>query len=173
VHPITAVENEYSLWTRDPEDGMLAACARLGIGVVAYSPLGRGFLGGSIRASDDLVAHDARREHPRFQGENLTRNLRLLAMLEQLAQARGCTAAQLALAWLLTRGPYVLPIPGTKHVPYLEQNIAAADVQLSADDLAQLDAAFPAGAAAGARYGRSGMHFLGREVDTSSRGDEH
>ncbi|MGH8111028.1 MAG: aldo/keto reductase [Rhodanobacteraceae bacterium] len=160
MHPITAVESEYSLWTRDPEAGVLAACTRLGIGFVPYSPLGRGFLAGAIRTDVDLTARDARREHPRFQGDNLTRNLRLLGTLEELVQAKGCTPAQLALAWVLARGQYIVPIPGTKHVRYLQENIAAVDIQLSATELDQLDRAFPPGVAAGARYGKSGMQYL-------------
>lgn len=164
VHPITAIESEYSLWSRDPEAGMLAACAELDIGFVAYSPLGRGFLSGAVRAAGNLVANDVRHDHPRFQGDNLARNLELLAALETIASALNCTTAQLALAWLLTRSEHIVPIPGTKHVDYLEQNMAATAIRLDAGELAQLDAVFPPGAAAGERYGVGGMRFVRGEA---------
>jgi aryl-alcohol dehydrogenase-like predicted oxidoreductase len=158
VQPVTAVQTEYSLWTRDPEDdGVLATCAELGIGFVAYSPIGRGFLSGQIRSIDDLDATDFRRHNPRFQGENFARNLQLVDRVREIAAGKGVTATQLALAWVMARsgaegGPTIVPIPGTKRVSYLEENAAAADVQLSADDLRALDEAAPAGATAGDRY---------------------
>ena len=153
VHPITALQSEYSLWTRDPEDGVLAACERLGIGFVPYCPLGRGFLTGAIRNPAEFASDDYRRTNPRFQGENLARNLALVEQLKTLARWKGCTAAQLALAWVLARGRYLVPIPGTRRVKNLDDNLAALDVQLLPGDLAALDAVFPAGAPAGARYG--------------------
>jgi aryl-alcohol dehydrogenase-like predicted oxidoreductase len=152
VHPITALQNEYSLWTRDPEHGALAVCARLGIGVVPYSPLGRGFLSGTIRTPDDFAADDYRRASPRFQGENFAKNLALVDQVKALAAAKGCTAAQLALAWVLAQGEFIVPIPGTKHIATLEENLGALDVCLSPADLAQIDAVFPPDAAAGPRY---------------------
>ena len=158
VQPVTAVQTEYSLWTRDPEDdGVLATCAELGIGFVAYSPIGRGFLSGQIRSVDDLDADDFRRHNPRFQGENFTKNLQLVDRVRELADAKGVTATQLALAWVMARSgadgtPTIVPIPGTKRVSYLEENAAAADVELTADDLRALDEAAPVGATAGDRY---------------------
>ena len=152
VHPISALQSEYSLWTRDPESGPLPTCRELGIGFVAYSPLGRGFLSGRIRSAADLAGDDFRRHNPRFQDPNLRRNLALVQTLEELAGARGCTAAQLALAWVLSRGPDVVPIPGTKRRRYLEENAAAAELELTAAELERLDEAFPPGAAAGERY---------------------
>ena len=160
VHPITALQNEYSLWTRDPEDGVLALCARLGIGLVPYSPLGRGFLSGAIRSPDDFAADDYRRSSPRFQGENFARNLALVDKVRQLADAKRCTAAQLALAWVLAQGEHVVPIPGTKRIATLEENLGAVDVELSAEDLAQIDAVFPRGAAVGPRYVPAMMQLL-------------
>jgi aryl-alcohol dehydrogenase-like predicted oxidoreductase len=160
VHPITALQNEYSLWTRDPEDGVLALCARLGIGLVPYSPLGRGFLSGAIRSPDDFAADDYRRSSPRFQGENFARNLALVDKVRQLADAKGCTAAQLALAWVLAQGEHVVPIPGTKRIATLEENLGAVDVELSAEDLTQIDAVFPRGAASGPRYVPAMMQLL-------------
>jgi aryl-alcohol dehydrogenase-like predicted oxidoreductase len=151
--PITALQTEYSLWTRDPEDnGVLDTCRDLGVGFVAYSPLGRGFLTGQIRTPDDLEEGDFRRHHPRFQGENFQRNLDLVAKVGEIAAEKGCTAGQLALAWLLTRGEDVVPIPGTKRVRYLEENLGALDVRLTSDDLARIDAVAPVGATAGERY---------------------
>jgi aryl-alcohol dehydrogenase-like predicted oxidoreductase len=153
VHPITALQSEYSLWSRDPEsNGVLETCRELGIGFVAYSPLGRGFLTGRFRSPDDFEEGDFRRNHPRFSGENFPRNLDLVARVREIAAAKGCTPGQLALAWVLSRGDDVVPIPGTKRRAYLEENAAAGDVELTRDDLAQLDEAFPPGAAAGDRY---------------------
>jgi aryl-alcohol dehydrogenase-like predicted oxidoreductase len=158
VQPVTAVQTEYSLWTRDPEDdGVLATCAELGIGFVAYSPLGRGFLSGQIRSLDDLAPDDFRRRNPRFQGENFARNLELVDRVRAIADEKGVTPGQLALAWVMARSgrdgdPAIVPIPGTKRVAYLEENVAAADVRLSDDDLRRLDDAAPAGTTAGDRY---------------------
>ncbi len=157
VHPLTALQTEWSLWSRDVEDdGVLATVRELGIGFVAYSPLGRGFLTGQIRSVDDLEDGDFRRVSPRFQGDNFTRNLELVDRVNELALAKGCTAGQLALAWVLSQGEDVVPIPGTKRVAYLEENLGAADVALSADDLRQLDEASPVGATAGDRYADMG-----------------
>ncbi len=153
VHPITAVQSEYSLWTRDPEAGILAACRELGVGFVPFSPLGRGFLTGTVRSLASLPAGDFRRGLPRFQGENLDRNLALTERLRSLAEAKGCTAAQLALAWVLAQGETVVPIPGTKRVPYLEENVAAVDLRLTREEVASLGALFAPEAIAGARYG--------------------
>ncbi|WP_409329455.1 aldo/keto reductase [Trujillonella humicola] len=158
VQPVTAVQTEYSLWTRDPEDdGVLATCAELGIGFVAYSPIGRGFLSGRIRSIDDLAPDDFRRHNPRFQGENARRNLELVDRVREIADEKGVTASQLALAWVMAQGgrdgrPQIVPIPGTKRVAYLEENAAAAEVELTADDLRRLDEAAPRGATAGERY---------------------
>jgi aryl-alcohol dehydrogenase-like predicted oxidoreductase len=152
VHPITALQSEYSLWSREPEDGVLDTTRELGIGFVAYSPLGRGFLAGRFSGPQDLEDGDFRKGHPRFSGDNLEQNRRLAEQVNELAAEKGVTPAQLALAWVLSRGDDVVPIPGTKRRTYLEQNAAAADVELSADELARLDEAFPHGAAAGARY---------------------
>jgi aryl-alcohol dehydrogenase-like predicted oxidoreductase len=162
VHPITALQTEYSLWSRDPEDEILPACRRLGIGFVPYSPLGRGFLAGRIKTPDDLAADDFRRNSPRFQGENFQRNLDLVAAVERMAKAKGCTAPQLALAWLLAQGDDIVPIPGTKRVRYLEENVGALEVKLTRADLAALEAAFPKNAAAGTRYTDAGMATLNR-----------
>ena len=152
VHPITALQSEYSLWSREPEDGTLAVCRKLGIGFVPYSPLGRGFLTGAIKTPDDFDVHDYRRHSPRFQGENFAKNLVLVAKVKKLAATLGCTPGQLALAWVLAQGDDLVPIPGTKRRRYLEENVAAADVTLSAQDLAAIDGIFPTGAAAGLRY---------------------
>jgi aryl-alcohol dehydrogenase-like predicted oxidoreductase len=152
VAPIAAVQTEYSLWSRDPEDGTLAACRRLGIGFVAYSPLGRGFLTGQIKRYEDLAADDYRRHSPRFQGENFQKNLDLVARIGELAREKGCTPGQLALAWTLAQGEDIVPIPGTKRRAFLEENAAAAQVTLGAQDLARLDLAAPRGAASGTRY---------------------
>jgi aryl-alcohol dehydrogenase-like predicted oxidoreductase len=162
VHPITALQTEYSLWSRDPEDGVLATCRELGIGFVAYSPLGRGFLTGQIKRFEDLAADDFRRHSPRFQGENFTRNLALVEHLARLAAQKGVTAGQLALAWVLSRGDDVLPIPGTKRRAYLEENAAAGDVVFTADELARIDAIAPRGAAAGERYPAAAMTSVNR-----------
>jgi aryl-alcohol dehydrogenase-like predicted oxidoreductase len=152
VHPIAALQSEYSLWTRDPEPEILPTVRELGIGFVAYSPLGRGFLTGRITSVDDLEETDFRRRGPRFQEENLRRNLALVAEVEQLAAEKGVTASQLALAWVLSRGTDIVPIPGTKRRSYLEENAAAADVELTAAELERLERAFPPGVAAGDRY---------------------
>ncbi len=152
VHPITAVQTEYSLWTRDPESEILPTCRELGIGFVAYSPLGRGFLTGRIRSLNDLDPTDYRRNSPRFQGENLKRNLAMLRSIEQIAAEKQCTPAQLALAWVLARGEEIVPIVGTKRRKYLDENMAAVKVSLTPADLQRLDQAAPAGATAGERY---------------------
>jgi aryl-alcohol dehydrogenase-like predicted oxidoreductase len=165
VQPVTAVQTEYSLWSRDPEEnGVLATCAELGIGFVAYSPIGRGFLSGRIRSVDDLAPDDFRRRNPRFQGEAFEQNLRLVDRVREIADEKGVTASQLALAWVMAQSsragnPAVVPIPGTKRVHYLEENAAAADVALPDDDLRRLDEAAPVGAAVGDRYpDMSGVH---------------
>jgi aryl-alcohol dehydrogenase-like predicted oxidoreductase len=152
VHPISALQSEYSLWTRDPEDGILETTRELGIGFVAYSPLGRGFLTGRFRSPDDFAADDFRRFQPRFQGESFQRNLDLVERVTELAAEKGVTAGQLALAWVLAQGDDVVPIPGTKRRSYLEENIAASEVELTADDLARLEEVFPQGVASGDRY---------------------
>ena len=158
VHPIAAVQTEYSLWTRDVEHEVLPACRELGIGFVAYSPLGRGFLTGSIEAPEQLAEDDVRRSMPRFQGKALRRNLELVAAMRQLAAQKGCTPSQLALAWVLAQGDSVVPIPGTKRRRYLQENLAAADVTLTADELARIPEALPA--AVGERYHPAGMRTL-------------
>jgi aryl-alcohol dehydrogenase-like predicted oxidoreductase len=152
VHPITALQTEYSLWTRDVEHEILTTVRELGIGFVAYSPLGRGFLTGRFRRTTDLAPDDSRHRHPRFQGENFERNLELLRRLEAMAAAKRVTAPQLALAWLLAKGDDIVPIPGTKRRTYLEQNVAAVAVRLSADEVRQLDEAIPSGTTSGSRY---------------------
>ncbi|MFL5799448.1 MAG: aldo/keto reductase [Actinomycetota bacterium] len=152
VHPISALQTEYSLWTRDPEDEILPTVRELGIGFVAYSPLGRGFLTGRFRSPDDLEADDFRRANPRFQGENFQRNLDLADRVRRIAEEQKCTPAQLALAWVLHRGEDIVPIPGTKRVRYLEDNAGALEVHLTEEDLRHLEEAFPAGATAGERY---------------------
>ncbi|TML04659.1 MAG: aldo/keto reductase [Actinobacteria bacterium] len=160
VHPITALQSEWSLWTRDPEQAALPTVRELGIGFVAYSPLGRGFLAGRFSSPEELSDDDFRRHHPRMQGENFERNRALAAHVRELAEEKGCTPAQLALAWVLSRGDDVVPIPGTKRRTYLEQNAAASELELSDDELQQLDEAFPPGAAAGPRY--ADMSSIGR-----------
>jgi aryl-alcohol dehydrogenase-like predicted oxidoreductase len=153
THPVTALQTEWSLWTRDPEEnGVLDTVRELGIGFVAYSPLGRGFLSGAIRSIDDLEPGDFRRHNPRFQGDNFARNLALVDTVNELAARKGVTASQIALAWLLAKGDDVVPIPGTKRVTYLEENAAADDVTLTADELRALEDAFPVGVTAGDRY---------------------
>ena len=152
VHPIAALQTEYSLWSRDPEDKILATVRELGIGFVAYSPLGRGFLTGHIKSPDDLDLDDSRRRWPRFLPENFQKNLDLVEKVKEMAKEKGVTAGQLALAWVLAHGNDIVPIPGTKHVNYLQENIGAVDVELSEDDLRRLDAIVPKGIASGARY---------------------
>jgi aryl-alcohol dehydrogenase-like predicted oxidoreductase len=161
-HPITALQSEYSLWTRDPEDGALAACRELGVGFVAYSPLGRGFLTGAIRRFEDFAEDDYRRRHPRFQGDNFARNLALVDRVRALAAEKGCTPSQLALAWVLGRGDDIVPIPGTKRRAFLDENAAAAAITLSAADRAALEQAFPHNVAAGARYSEAMLRLVGR-----------
>ncbi len=164
VHPITAVQSEYSLWTRDPEPHVLPACRELGVGFVPFSPLGRAILTGAISNADAIAEKGDMRAHmPRFQGDNLTRNLALVDALKALTSDKGCTTGQLALAWLLAQGNYIAPIPGTKRVKYLEENAAAADVQLSAVDVAHIDAVFSQERIAGERYAPAGMRSLDRD----------
>jgi aryl-alcohol dehydrogenase-like predicted oxidoreductase len=162
VHPITAVQTEYSLWTRDPEDGVLATCRELGIGFVAYSPLGRGFLTGQIKTFEDLAPNDFRRHSPRFQGENFAKNLQLVDHLTKIAKAKGVTAGQLALAWVQSRGDDIVAIPGTKRRAYLEQNVAAVDITFTPAELAAIDEIAPKGAAAGLRYPPQVMTSISR-----------
>ena len=152
IHPITALQTEYSLWSREPEDEILAACRELGVGFVAYSPLGRGFLTGQFTRFEDFPQDDYRRFSPRFQGENFQKNLDLVRRVEEIAEEKGCKPAQLALAWVLAQDKNIVPIPGTKRRKYLEENVAALEVKLSAEDLRRIDEIFPAGAAAGLRY---------------------
>jgi len=162
VHPVAALQSEYSLWNREPEENVIPACRELGIGFVPFSPLGRGFLSGTVTTTEGMRDDDFRRSLPRFQGEHLQQNLALVSRLETLAARKNCTASQLSLAWILAKGEDLVPIPGTKRRTYLESNAAAADIVLSAADVAELDAAFPIGAAAGARYPAS----LAQMVDT-------
>lgn len=162
VHPIAALQTEYSLWTRDPEDEILPTCRELGIGFVAYSPLGRGFLTGQIKKFDDLADDDFRRRSPRFQGENFAKNLQLVAKIEEIAAEKHIQPSQLALAWVLAQGDDIVPIPGTKRRKYLEENAGAVDVVLTKDDLARINAAAPLGVAAGTRYPEAGMAAVGR-----------
>src|ERR1700733_4268148 len=162
VHPIAALQTELSLWTREPEDEILPTVRELGIGFVAYSPLGRGFLTGAFKTIDDLAPDDWRRHSPRFQGENFAKNLELVAKIKQLAVAKGCTPSQLALAWVLAQGPDIVPIPGTKRSKYLDENLAAAQIKFSSDELAQIDAILPSGSAAGERYAPRGMQNVNR-----------
>jgi aryl-alcohol dehydrogenase-like predicted oxidoreductase len=162
VHPVTALQTEYSLWSRDVEDEILSTIRELGIGFVAYSPLGRGFLTGRFRSVEDLPADDYRRNSPRFQGENFAKNLRLVELIEDIAQEKGCTPAQLALAWVLAQGEDIVPIPGTKRRAYLEENVRALDIELTPEDLARIDEIAPKGAAAGDRYPPSAMQSVNR-----------
>ncbi|MGH7994921.1 MAG: aldo/keto reductase [Opitutaceae bacterium] len=162
VHPIAALQTEYSLWTRDPEREILAACRELGVGFVAYSPLGRGFLTGRFKSEADLPSDDVRHRYPRFSGDNFERNLGLVRTLEALAQEKACTPAQAAIAWVLARGPQVVPIPGTKRARYVEENIGALSVHLTPEDLERLDQAFPMGAAVGERYHPQSMQTIDR-----------
>jgi aryl-alcohol dehydrogenase-like predicted oxidoreductase len=155
IHPITAVETEYSLWSREVEDEVLPVLKELGIGFVPYSPLGRGFLTGQIKSFQDLPTDDYRRHYPRFQGENFTKNLEVVSLIERLAAQKGCTAAQLGLAWLLGQGEHIVPIPGTKRLVRVQENLGALQVTLSADDLAEIERISPKGIASGARYPES------------------
>lgn len=160
VHPIAAVQSEYSLWSREPEQGLLQLCRELGVSFFAYSPLGRGFLTGRITSGADFGDGDFRRSNPRFEGENLVRNLAIVETVRRFADAKGCTPAQLAIAWLLAQGPEIIPIPGTKRIAYLRENLGALEVDLTAEDLAQISAALPPGVAVGERYTPEGMKGL-------------
>ncbi|MGH7893197.1 MAG: aldo/keto reductase, partial [Candidatus Binatia bacterium] len=162
VHPISALQSEYSLWTRDPEDGVLAACRELGVAFVAYSPLGRGFLTGQLRRFEDFAPDDYRRHSPRFQGENFQRNLDLVTQVGSIAREKGCTPAQLALAWVLAQGDDVIPIPGTKRRTYLAENLGALEVRLAPGDLERIAAVMPRGVAAGERYPAAMMTAVNR-----------
>ena len=162
VHPLASVQTEYSLWTRDPEDEILATCRELGIGFLAYSPLGRGFLTGQIKRYEDLAPDDFRRQNPRFMGDNFRKNLELVERVAEIAERKEATPAALALAWVLSRGDFIVPIPGTKRRRYLEENVRAIDVTLDASDLAALDAAMPRDAIAGERYAPVGMASVQR-----------
>jgi len=162
VHPVTAVQSEYSLWTRDPEDEILPVCKEAGIGFVAYSPLGRGFLTGRYKSAEDFAPDDFRRMSPRFQGENFSKNLDLVSKIEGLAWEKGCTPSQLALAWVMAQGEFIFPIPGTKHLKYLEENAGVVNVALTKKDLAAIESVFPKGAAAGQRYPEAGMRSVNR-----------
>lgn len=162
THPITALQTEYSLWSREPEDGLLDLCEELGIGFVPYSPLGRGFLSGEIRSIDDLAPDDFRRSNPRFTGDNFQKNLDLVEAVKSIAADRGVTAAQLALAWVLAQGEHLVPIPGTRRIRTLEENVAATEIDLSAEDLALIEAVFPKGAASGHRYAEAARAALNR-----------
>jgi aryl-alcohol dehydrogenase-like predicted oxidoreductase len=162
IHPIAAMQTEYSLWSRDPEIEILATCRELNVGFVAYSPLGRGFLTGRFKKNEDLPEDDFRRHHPRFEPENLQRNLKLAEALESMARKKGCAASQLALAWVLAQGENIVAIPGTKHVRYLEENVAAIKLRLTPEELRQLAEAFPLGVAAGERYHPQGMQAINR-----------
>jgi aryl-alcohol dehydrogenase-like predicted oxidoreductase len=162
VHPITALQTEYSLWSREPEDGLLAVCRELGIGFVAYSPLGRGFLTGRYKRLDDLAANDWRRNNPRFQTDNFQKNLDIVDRVNRLAARKRCTAAQLALAWVLAQSEDIVPIPGSKRRNRLEENAAAADIRLTTEELHEIDALVPPGIAAGTRYPEAGMRAVNR-----------
>jgi aryl-alcohol dehydrogenase-like predicted oxidoreductase len=162
VHPITALQSEYSLWTRDPEDEVIPVCRELGIGFVPYSPLGRGFLTGKIQKPEDIPQDDYRRTTPRFQGENFQRNLDIVKRVEEIAREKHCTSAQLALAWVLAQGNHIVPIPGTKRRKYLQENIGALDVDLTSEDLERIDEVAPKGAFAGSRYPEAMMKLLNK-----------
>ena len=161
-HPVTALQSEYSLWTRDPEDEVLAVCRELGIGYVAYSPLGRGFLTGRFRRFEDLAPDDYRRNSPRFQGENFEKNLEIVEHIRELSDRKGCTPAQLALSWVLARGEDIVTIPGTKHRQFLDDNLGSLGVELTHKEVADMESVFPAGAAAGLRYPEAMMQMVGR-----------
>jgi len=160
VHPITALQTEYSLWTRDPEDEVLPTCRELGIGFVAYSPLGRGFLTGQFKTFDDLAADDYRRNSPRFQGDNFQKNLDLVRRVGEVAKQKGCKPSQLALAWVIAQGDDIVPIPGTKRRKYLEENVGALNLQLTPEDLRRIEEVFPRDATAGARYPEHMMNLV-------------
>lgn len=162
THPISALQTEYSLWSREPEDELFAVCRELGVGFVPYSPLGRGFLSGEITSIDDLAADDFRRANPRFQGENFQKNLDLVAAVQAIAADKGVSAAQLALAWVLAQGDDLIPIPGTRRIATLEDNVAAVDLTLTPEDLARIEAVFPKGAASGHRYAEAARAALNR-----------
>ncbi len=162
VHPITALQTEYSLWSREPEDGLLDVCRELGIGFVPYSPLGRGFLTGQIKSYDDFAPDDSRRNGPRFQGENFQKNLELVKRIQEIAAEKGCTPAQLALAWVLAQGEDIVPIPGTKRRKYLEENVGALELHLTPEDLRRIDEIAPKGVAAGERYPEAAMKAVNR-----------
>ena len=162
VHPISALQTEYSLWSREPEDEIIPACRALGIGFIPYSPLGRGFLTGAYKSIEDFRSDDFRRTSPRFQGENFEKNLELVRHIQALAAEKGCTPSQLALAWVMAQGDDMVPIPGTKRREYLEENIGAIHVTLTPQDLARIDEIAPKGAAAGDRYAAESMKLLGR-----------
>jgi aryl-alcohol dehydrogenase-like predicted oxidoreductase len=160
IHPISAVQTEYSLWSRDPEREILNYCKENGVAFVAYSPLGRGFLTGQITKPEDLAADDWRRNAPRFQGENFDKNLMLVEKVKELAKEKGCTPAQLALAWVMAQGEYIFPIPGTKRVKYLEENAGAGEIHFTEKDLAEISNLFPVDIAAGQRYTDGGMKIV-------------
>lgn len=162
IHPIAALQTEYSLWSREPEDGLLDTCRQLGIGFVAYSPLGRGFLTGQIKSYDDLAPDDYRRNNPRFQGQNFQKNLELVARIEAMAAAKQCAPSQLALAWVLAQGEDIVPIPGTKRRKYLEENLGALDVEITSADLQHIDEVAPQGVAVGTRYAEAQMSAVNR-----------
>ena len=162
VHPIAALQTEYSLWSRDPEDEILPVCRELGVGFVAYSPLGRGFLTGQIKRPEDLAENDRRRIFPRFQPENFERNMQLVERIKEIAAEKGCQPSQLALAWVLAQGEDIVPIPGTKRLSYLEENVRAVDIQLTASDLARISEVAQPGAAAGLRYPEAMMQSVNR-----------
>ncbi len=162
VHPITAVQSEYSIWTRDPEDEVLATCKELGIAFVAYSPLGRGFLTGQIKKFEDLAPDDFRRSSPRFQGENFEKNMQIVARIQELAAQKNCTASQLALAWVMAQEDFIFPIPGTKRIKYLEENVGAINVSFTKEELEEINNIFPKGIAEGLRYPQASMDSVNR-----------
>ena len=162
VFPVTALQTEYSLWTRDPEEELLETCRELGIAFVAYSPLGRGFLTGQIKKFEDLAEDDFRRGSPRFQGDNFQKNLDLVVQLQEFAKQKGCTASQLALAWVLAQGDHIFPIPGTKRIKYLEENVESTELNLTKEELKTLDTILPKNAAAGLRYTEAALRIIGK-----------